>query len=109
MFESLTSSFTGAVKKLKSFDDANALKKAVAELKKSLLKADVHHKVVKELIKDVELDTKEAGIGQENFLKSIESNLTKILTVEGNQGFIYASKPPTTILMAGLQGSGKTT
>jgi signal recognition particle subunit SRP54 len=109
MFESLTSSFTGAVKKLKSFDDANALKKAVAELKKSLLKADVHHKVVKELIKDVELETKEKGIGQENFLKSIESNLTKILTVEGNQGFIYASKPPTTILMAGLQGSGKTT
>jgi signal recognition particle subunit SRP54 len=109
MFESLTSSFTGAVKKLKTFDDINALKKALTELKKSLLKADVHHKVVKELVKNVEVETKEAGIGQASFLKSIEDNLLKTLSVEGNQGFVYGSKPPTVILMAGLQGSGKTT
>jgi signal recognition particle subunit SRP54 len=109
MFESLTSSFTGAIKKLKTFDDINALKKALTELKKSLLKADVHHKVVKDLLKKVELETKEAGIGQDNFLRSIQKNLTDILTVEGNQGFVFASKPPTVILMAGLQGSGKTT
>jgi signal recognition particle subunit SRP54 len=109
MFESLTSSFTGAIKKLKSFDNANTLKKALTELKKSLLKADVHHKVVKELIAKVETETKAEGIGQVSFLKSIQKNLTEILTVEGNQGFVFASKPPTIILMTGLQGSGKTT
>jgi len=109
MFESLTSSFTGAIKKIKLYDDINSLKKALTELKKSLLKADVHHKVVKELITKVEKEVKEAGIGQENFMKSIRKNLLDILSVEGNQGFVYASKPPTTILMAGLQGSGKTT
>jgi signal recognition particle subunit SRP54 len=31
------------------------------------------------------------------------------LTVKGNQGFVFASKPPTVVLMSGLQGSGKTT
>jgi signal recognition particle subunit SRP54 len=32
-----------------------------------------------------------------------------MLTAPGNQGFVFASKPPTVVLMAGLQGSGKTT
>jgi signal recognition particle subunit SRP54 len=109
MFESLTSSFTGAIKKIKIYDDINSLKKALTELKKSLLKADVHHKVVKDLIQKVEIEVKEAGIGQESFMKSIRDNLLQILSVEGNQGFVYGSKPPTVILMAGLQGSGKTT
>ncbi len=109
MFESLTGSFTGAIKKIKIYDDINSLKKALTELKKSLLKADVHHKVVKELITKIEKEVKEEGIGQENFMKSIRNNLLHILSVEGNQGFIYSSQPPTTILMAGLQGSGKTT
>jgi len=109
MFDSLTSSFTGVIKKIKIFDDINSLKKALVELKKSLLKADVHHKVVKELITKIELDVKKAGIGQENFMKAIRDNLLAVLSVDGNQGFVYASKPPTVILMAGLQGSGKTT
>ena len=109
MFDSLTSSFTGVIKKIKIFDDINALKKALVELKKSLLRADVHHKVVKELITKIEIDVKTAGIGQENFMKAIRDNLLAVLSVKGNQGFVYASKPPTVILMAGLQGSGKTT
>jgi len=60
-------------------------------------------------LKTVELETKAYGIGQLNFLKSLKTNLTKILTAPGNQGFVYSSKPPTIVLMAGLQGSGKTT
>jgi len=109
MFDTLTDSFKGAIDKIRFYDDAKALKKALAELKKSLLKADVHHKVVKELLATVEQETTTAGIGKESFLKSLQNELTRILTAKGNQGFVFASKPPTVVLMIGLQGSGKTT
>ncbi len=109
MFEVLTDSFRGAINKIRFADDNRALKKAVDSLKKSLLKADVHHKVVRELLKNIELDTKKDGIGKENFLKAIRHHLTQILTASGHYGFVYSSKPPTKVLMNGLQGSGKTT
>ncbi len=109
MFEILSDSFKSAVNKIRFADDEKALKKALDTLKKSLLKADVHHKVVKNLLRTVELETKANGVGQESFLSSIKTNLTQILTAPGNQGFVYASKPPTVVLMSGLQGSGKTT
>uniref|UniRef100_UPI00260A0453 signal recognition particle protein n=1 Tax=Sulfurovum sp. TaxID=1969726 RepID=UPI00260A0453 len=84
--------------------------KATTELKKSLLKADVHHKVVKDLISSVELETKKNGVGKDSFLKALHDKLTDILTIEGApKGFTFASKPPTVVLMIGLQGSGKTT
>lgn len=109
MFDTLTNSFKGAIDKIRFYDDNKALKKAITELKKSLLKADVHHKVVKELLATVEKETKENGVGKENFLKSLQAELERILTAKGNQGFVFASKPPTVVLMIGLQGSGKTT
>ncbi|HIP30623.1 MAG TPA: signal recognition particle protein [Sulfurospirillum arcachonense] len=109
MFEILTDSFKTAVNKIRFADDEKSLKKALDTLKKSLLKADVHHKVVKDLLKVVETETKAKGIGQLNFLKSLKDNLTQTLTAPGNQGFVYASQAPTRVLMAGLQGSGKTT
>lgn len=109
MFEVLTDSFRTAVNKIRFADDEKSLKKALDILKKSLLKADVHHKVLKELLLAVELETKEKGIGQVNFLRSLKTHLTDMLTVPGKQGFVYASRAPTRVLMAGLQGSGKTT
>ncbi|HIM93762.1 MAG TPA: signal recognition particle protein [Campylobacterales bacterium] len=109
MFDTLTNSFKGAIDKIRFYDYNKALKKAITELKKSLLKADVHHKVVKELLATVEKETKENGVGKENFLKSLQAELERILTAKGNQGFVFASKPPTVVLMIGLQGSGKTT
>lgn len=109
MFDVLTNSFKSAINKIRFKDDEKALKKAVTELKKSLLKADVHHKVVSELLKKVELETKQEGIGKDNFLKVLQQNLKDILTANGNQGFVFSNKPPTVILMSGLQGSGKTT
>ena len=110
MFEALTDSFKTAINKMRFADDENSLKKALDTLKKSLLKADVHHKIVKELLKEVEADVKEKGIGKESFLLALKNNLTDLLTVDGGKvGFIYASKPPTKVLMCGLQGSGKTT
>jgi len=108
MFDTLTDSFKGAIDKIRFYDDDKALKKALIELKKSLLKADVHHKVVKELLSNVEKEVK-GNVGKESFLKALEKDLTRILTAEGNQGFVFASKPPTVVLMIGLQGSGKTT
>jgi signal recognition particle subunit SRP54 len=108
MFDTLTDSFKGAIDKIRFYDDDKALKKALVELKKSLLKADVHHKVVKELLANVEKEVK-GNVGKETFLKALEKDLTRILTAKGNQGFVFASKPPTIVLMIGLQGSGKTT
>lgn len=108
MFDTLTDSFKGAIDKIRFYDDDKALKKALVELKKSLLKADVHHKVVKELLTNVEKEVK-GNVGKESFLKALQDDLTRILTAKGNQGFVFASKPPTVVLMIGLQGSGKTT
>ncbi len=110
MFDTLTDSFKNAIGKIRFHDDEKALKKATDELKKSLLKADVHHKVVKDLIKGVEVETKKNGIGKEQFLSALQKELGQVLTIEGApKGFIFASKPPTVVLMIGLQGSGKTT
>ncbi|TDJ87833.1 signal recognition particle protein [Campylobacter volucris] len=110
MFEIVSESFKSAVNKLRFVDDEKALKNALDTLKKALLKADVHHKVTKELLNLVENDLKTNGIGQKQFLDSIKKNLEDILSVKGkNQGFVFAVKPPTVVLMCGLQGGGKTT
>ncbi|MBZ7929048.1 signal recognition particle protein [Campylobacter molothri] len=110
MFELIGESFKSAINKLRFVDDEKALKNALETLKKSLLKADVHHKVVKELLILVEDDVKKNGIGQKQFLDAIKLNLENILNVANkNQGFVFSSKPPTVVLMAGLQGGGKTT
>jgi len=109
LFETISNSLSSAIKRIRFRDDEKALKKALTELKKSLLKADVHHKVVKELLKRVELETKQAGIGRDNFLKALQKGLTEILEAPGKKGFVFAPKPPTVVLMTGLQGSGKTT
>ncbi|MDP2077759.1 MAG: signal recognition particle protein [Sulfuricurvum sp.] len=109
MFEALTESFTSAIRKIRFHDDEKALTKALGELKKALLKADVHHKVVKDLIDSVEIKTKMAAIGKDQFLDALRSSLYELLNVKGNSGFVYAPVSPTVILMTGLQGSGKTT
>jgi signal recognition particle subunit SRP54 len=109
MFDTLTNSFTTAIKKIRFYDDEKSLKKATGELKKALLKADVNHKVVKHLIDEVELKTKQTAIGKDQFLEALKSSLYALLEVGGNKGFTFAPNPPTVILMTGLQGSGKTT
>ncbi|MDR1460677.1 MAG: signal recognition particle protein [Campylobacteraceae bacterium] len=109
MFDILTDSFKSAVNKIRFSDDEKSLKSALETLKKSLLKADVYHKVTKDLLLSVEIDTKRYGIGQKQFLRAIKENLTRVLSANGNQGFVFAPKSPTIALMMGLQGSGKTT
>ncbi len=109
MFDILTDSFTNAIRKIRFHDDEKALTKALDELKKSLLKADVNHKVVRDLISKVQIETRKNGIGKDQFLAALRDALYELLEIGGNRGFIFASKPPTVILMTGLQGSGKTT
>lgn len=109
MFDTLTESFTSAIRKIRFHDDEKALTKALGELKKALLKADVNHKVVKELIDSVEIQTKQSGIGKDQFLDALRQSLYSLLDVKGKAGFVYAPVSPTVILMTGLQGSGKTT
>lgn len=109
MFDTLTESFKNAIGKIRFHDDEKALARAIDELKKSLLKADVHYKVVKNLLANIEVKTKNLGVGKDNFLKVLSTEINTLLTVSGKQGFVFASKPPTVVLMTGLQGSGKTT
>ncbi|EOJ1830980.1 signal recognition particle protein [Campylobacter coli] len=110
MFELVSESFKSAINKLRFVDDEKALKNALDTLKKALLKADVHHKVVKDLLLLIEEDVKKNGIGQKQFLEAIKTNLENILNADGkNQGFVFTTKPPTVVLMVGLQGGGKTT
>ena len=109
MFDTLTESFTSAIRKIRFHDDEKSLTKATGELKKALLKADVNHKVVRDLIQEVELKTKAKGIGKDQFLDALRETIYSILEVGGKKGFVFAPNPPTVILMTGLQGSGKTT
>ncbi len=110
MFELVSESLKSAINKLKFVDDDKALKNALESLKKSLLKADVHHKVTKDLLTAVENDLKGQQVGKLAFLNAIKSNLTDFLSVEsGRSGFVFAPKSPTVVLMCGLQGGGKTT
>lgn len=107
MFDTITSSFKGIINKIRFLDDEKALNRALDELRKTLLKNDVYHKVVKEIILQIENYCKKNGVGKDSFSKALSDSLHSVFN--GNYGFIYAKKPPTIVLMVGLQGSGKTT
>ncbi|GAA7640035.1 signal recognition particle protein [Helicobacter pylori] len=109
MFQALSDGFKNTLNKIRFQDDEKALDRALDELKKTLLKNDVHHKVARELLKKVESQTKLNGIGKQQFLDALEKSLLEILSAKGGSGFTFAQTPPTVVLMAGLQGSGKTT
>jgi signal recognition particle subunit SRP54 len=89
MFGRISEGFKNAINKIKLKDDEKSLKKALDELKKNLLKSDVHFKTVKELLKKAEVETKRKGIGKANFLMALEDSLTEILKAPGNFGFVF--------------------
>lgn len=109
MFDTLTQSFKNVANKIRFSDDERALKSALEELKRILLRNDVYHKATKEILQSVESKTKAQGIGKQSFNKALEKSLLEILHTSKHYGFTYAPTPPTIILMMGLQGSGKTT
>src|SRR6202789_694290 len=115
MFENLTDKLQRAFKNLRgqgSVTEEN-MQEALREIRVALLEADVNLNVVKELIEHI----REKALGQEvltslspteQVVKTVREELIAILGKDVAR-FQFASRPPTVILMAGLQGSGKTT
>ena len=89
------------------------LKAAMREVKVALLEADVNYKVVKQFIDNVNSravgeEVMESLTPGQQVVKIVHDELTELLG--GTQSKLtIASKPPTVIMMVGLQGSGKTT
>lgn len=115
MFEGLSSRFEGILRKVRGKGRLGPedVEEFVAEVRVALLEADVHLDVVQTLldrIRDRAVGVEVAGAlnpGQ-IVVKIVLEELTAVL---GGETFrpAYASKPPTVVLLAGLQGSGKTT
>jgi len=115
MFDSLSDRFDGIFTRLRGkgrLSEAD-VDEVLREIRLALLEADVHFKVVRNLVNRI----REATVGAElsksltpgqQVIKIVHNEL--IETLGGEQLKItYASKPPTVVLLAGLQGSGKTT
>src|SRR5512133_70861 len=93
--------------------DEDSISRAMREIRLALLEADVNFKVVKDFVARVReralgLDvTKSLTPGQE-VVRIVHAELTSLMG-SGVSQLAFASRPPTVILLAGLQGSGKTT
>jgi signal recognition particle subunit SRP54 len=93
--------------------DEESISKAMREIRLALLEADVNFKVVKDFVAQVreralgEEVTKSLTAGQQ-VVKIVHEQLTELMGT-GGSGLAFAGRPPTVILLAGLQGSGKTT
>jgi signal recognition particle subunit SRP54 len=115
MFDSLSEKLQGALQGVRqrgalTEDDINA---AMREIRLALLEADVNFKVVKQFTATV----KERALGMEvqrqlnpgqQVVKIVDEELTALMG-GASAGITFSPRPPTVILMAGLQGSGKTT
>src|SRR5881398_2814033 len=115
MFDALSEKLQAALSDVRSRgklseDDVN---KAMREIRLALLEADVNFRVVKQFTASV----KERALGHDvmeslnpgqQVVKIVNEELTALMG-ESARRITLAPKPPTVILMAGLQGSGKTT
>jgi len=115
MFESLTEKFNSVFRSLSGrgrITEAN-ISDAMREVRKALLEADVNYAVVKQFCKDVT----QAALGAEVIkslhpgqvmVKTVSDELTKLMGPVDTRIY-YVSPGPTVIMLAGLQGCGKTT
>ena len=115
MFENLQEKLQRAFKSLRGqakLTEEN-IDEALREIRLALLEADVNFKVVKQLIDQI----RAKAVGQEvmtalspgeQVIKILRDELVEILGKDTAR-MKFASQPPTVVLMAGLQGSGKTT
>ena len=115
IFEGLSDKLQGALGKLKSKGKLTEkdVKDAMREVKLALLEADVNFKVVKDFVKKVQ----ERCVGQEvmssltpgqHVIKIVNEELTSLMG-DVSSKIMISPKPPTIIMMVGLQGAGKTT
>ncbi|MCZ6745851.1 MAG: signal recognition particle protein [Acidobacteria bacterium] len=115
MFDSLTDRLGDIFKKLRGqghLTEAN-MQAGLREIRVALLEADVNFRVVRDLLARIKVK----ALGDEvmtsltpgqQLLKVVRDEMVSMLGGE-HQELQFASRPPTVILMAGLQGSGKTT
>ena len=115
IFEGLSDKLQGALSKLKSKGKLTEkdVKDAMREVKLALLEADVNFKVVKDFVKKVQ----ERCVGQEvmssltpgqHVIKIVNEELTSLMG-DVSSKITISPKPPTIVMMVGLQGAGKTT
>ncbi len=114
-FESLADKLQSTFKKLRGKGKVSAsdLKEAMREVKLALLEADVNFKVVKEFINSVSerasgAEVMESLTPAQQVIKIVNEELISLMGAE-EQKIKISSKPPTVIMMTGLQGAGKTT
>ncbi|MCG5103516.1 signal recognition particle protein [Oceanobacillus alkalisoli] len=114
-FEGLAERLQSTIKKItgKGKISEQDIKEMSREIRLALLEADVNFKVVKDLINRI----KERAVGQEvmesltpgqQVIKIVRDELTELMGGE-NTRITVADRPPTVIMMVGLQGAGKTT
>ena len=115
-FESLTDKLQNVFKNLRSKGRLTEedVKSALKEVKMALLEADVNFKVVKQFVKAVE----ERAIGQDVMnglnpgqmvIKIVNEEMVNLMGSETTEIAMQPGKAITVIMMAGLQGAGKTT
>ncbi|MEE9554111.1 MAG: signal recognition particle protein [candidate division Zixibacteria bacterium] len=115
MFEQITGKLDGIFRKLsgRGYLSEKNIKEAAREIRMALLEADVNYKVVKSFIADLEKEaigrevTKSITPGQQ-MIKIVSEKMAELLGGTRTD-LSYAGTPPTVFLLAGLQGSGKTT
>ena len=114
-FEGLSDKLASVFKKLRGkgrLSEAD-IKEAMREVRMALLEADVSYKVVKDFISHVSEKAVGAGVLEsltpaQQVIKIVNEELTALMGGV-NAKITISSKPPTIIMMVGLQGSGKTT
>lgn len=114
-FEGLTEKLSAAFKKLRGKGrlTESDVREAMREIRLALLEADVSYKVVKDFIKSVTeravgSDVLESLTPAQMIVKIVNEELTRLMGSE-NQKLRIASRPPTVVMLVGLQGAGKTT
>lgn len=115
MFDALAERLEDTWKKLRgqSKITSSNVQDALQEVRRALLEADVNFQVVKSFVAEVEKKALGAEVisgvnPQQQFVKIVYDELVKVMG-ESNVPLANAEKSPTVILMAGLQGAGKTT
>ena len=115
MFDNLTDRLSKTLKNIsgKGRLTEENIKETLREVRMALLEADVALPVVRDFVKRV----KEGAVGVEvsksltpgqEFIKIVQSELEAVMG-DSNEALNLACQPPAVILMAGLQGAGKTT
>ncbi|HLO50986.1 MAG TPA: signal recognition particle protein [Kamptonema sp.] len=115
MFDALADRLESAWKKLRGQDkisEAN-IQEALREVRRALLEADVNLQVVKDFIAEVATKAQGAEViagvrPDQQFIKIVYDELVRVMG-ETNAPLAIADTAPTIVLMAGLQGTGKTT